>query len=670
MKSIVNICLLSLSSVLALAQDGQSYEDSLLAALKNASNDTLRMEINRDLGFFHQDSDADKALVYHEAQLDLAKKLHLQLWEADAYQQIAYCYASRLKLPLAYENYQQALQIAKDPSSAKNGWGYSSFSFSKSPDEARQSIIGMIHFELSGFYTNTRDSKEVLRQLTEAEEIGRRLNNRKILSLANRDIARYYYNHNNFDSAIVYTRKALMYYQHSPYQKNLGTIYLQLGLYYAQKQMYDSAQFYFHKGMEVSTDPASMRVLSNLKTFLGAMYLQTGRLDSALAYTIQSKMLADSINDPLGMAANLVQLATIYETRNEYATAYGYLEKGKNLSDSIANAYVDKLLQYQNLDFGQKIRLQELEKEQQEARSRNRMIAMLSGLGIILLVALLLYRNNLQKQKANKVLEKTLADLRSTQSQLIQSEKMASLGELTAGIAHEIQNPLNFVNNFSEVNKELLEELKEESTRGRSEEVREIADDVIANEEKIMFHGRRADSIVKSMLLHSRGSNGKKEPTDLNALVEEYTRLAYHGLRARDQSFTAEYTTDLDPSVGSISVVPQDIGRVVLNLVNNAFHAASERAAKVDGSFKPMVRVSTRKVECKVEVTVEDNGGGIPESIREKIFQPFFTTKPTGQGTGLGLSLSYDIIKAHGGDLTVKTNEGEGSNFIIQLQTN
>ncbi len=296
------------------------------------------------------------------------------------------------------------------------------------------------------------------------------------------------------------------------------------------------------------------------------------------------------------------------------------------------------------------------------------------GLAVLLIIlAAVVYSRFKAKQKDNLVLENTLNNLKSTQTQLIQSEKMASLGELTAGIAHEIQNPLNFVNNFSDVNKELLEELKEEADKGNIEEVKAIANDVIGNEEKINHHGKRADAIVKGMLQHSRSSSGQKEPTDINSLCDEYLRLSYHGLRAKNKDFNATMKTDFDENLGKINIIPQDIGRVLLNLYNNAFYAVNERL-KAHGS-QPIVSVTTKKSENHVLITVSDNGNGIPQNIVDKIFQPFFTTKPTGQGTGLGLSLSYDIIKAHGGEITVNSKvadpgssgKGEGTQFIIQL---
>jgi signal transduction histidine kinase/ligand-binding sensor domain-containing protein len=270
-------------------------------------------------------------------------------------------------------------------------------------------------------------------------------------------------------------------------------------------------------------------------------------------------------------------------------------------------------------------------------------------------------------EKAYYKLEQTHEALKSTQAQLIQSEKMASLGELTAGIAHEIQNPLNFVNNFSEVNTELIDEMQQEMNKGNLEDAKAISNDIKENEQKINHHGKRADAIVKGMLQHSRSSSGVKEPTDINALADEYFRLAYHGLRAKDKSFNATMKTDFDESIANINVIPQDIGRVLLNLYTNAFYVVTEKKKQAGDNYEPKVSVSTKKWTDKVEIRVKDNGNGIPQKVLDKIFQPFFTTKPTGQGTGLGLSLSYDIIKAHSGELKAETREGEGAEFIILL---
>lgn len=274
----------------------------------------------------------------------------------------------------------------------------------------------------------------------------------------------------------------------------------------------------------------------------------------------------------------------------------------------------------------------------------------------------------LTKQK--EALEHTLKELRTTQNQLIHSEKMASLGELTAGIAHEIQNPLNFVNNFSELNKELIIELNEEIESGNLEEIKLIAKDVQENEEKIMLHGKRAESIVKSMLQHSRGKSGEKELTDINTLADEYLRLSFHGLRAKDKSFNADFELVAAPDLPKIKVIQQDIGRVILNLLNNAFYAVSEKSKSTNEEYKPKVTITTKQKNNTLELTVVDNGNGISQKALKKVFQPFYTTKPTGEGTGLGLSMSYEIItKGHNGTLTAKSVEGTGTEFIITIPT-
>ena len=568
----------------------------------------------------------------------------------------------------------QGLKIAEDPATAATGWGYSNFSYSKSPEEARRSIIGMIHFELSAFYNLTRYYELAFKQSQLALEIGTGIQNLKIMSLATRDIGLYYLRTKRPDSAFFYFQQALSYYNISPYKKNLGGMYVHLGQYYETKKQFDSAMVAYRRGLNISLKDVSLTLQSGLQALLGNVYMQKGMFDSALLYTMNAQKISVSVRDSQNIALNLIQLGNIYKKQQDYVKAFEYLEAGKILFDTLTNRYIDKLMQFQNMDFDQKIRLQELEKESQLLRSRNRSYALLGGLAILILVGLLLYRNNRRAQKANNELASAFVSLKATQSRLIQSEKMASLGELTAGIAHEIQNPLNFVNNFSEVNKELISELVEEVGKGNTEEVISLANDIKENEEKINHHGKRADAIVKGMLQHSRSSSGTKEPTDINALCDEYLRLSYHGLRAKDKSFNATLKTDFDETIGKINIIPQEIGRVILNLITNAFYAVDEKKKSGIGNlpteqvgYEPTVTISTKKIKDKVEIKVTDNGNGIPQKVLDKIFQPFFTTKPTGQGTGLGLSMSYDIVKAHGGNLLVETKEGDFTEFIIEL---
>jgi signal transduction histidine kinase len=400
--------------------------------------------------------------------------------------------------------------------------------------------------------------------------------------------------------------------------------------------------------------------------------------DSASYYAYAALELAKQKNLKKELTDAYSALFDYHNTFGDYKKALEYRLIYDSLYNETVNSNVSQSSERTRIKLEQEKkdlmaqRDQEI-KDSAARRSRNLQYGIIGG--FMLLASLLLW-NNRQKQKAKLKIEQAYGQLKSTQSQLIQSEKMASLGELTAGIAHEIQNPLNFVNNFSEVNNELIEELKSQKSKLKSEEQDEILNDIFQNNEKINHHGKRADAIVKGMLQHSRSSSGVKEPTDINALCDEYLRLSYHGLRAKDKSFNATMKTDFDKSIGDINIIPQDIGRVVLNLLTNSFYAVNERLrqAQPDSKFEPTVTISTRLLNppsggrgAKVEIKVTDNGNGIPPKVLDKIFQPFFTTKPTGQGTGLGLSLSYDIIKAHGGEIKVESKENEGTTFIIQL---
>jgi two-component system, NtrC family, sensor kinase len=422
---------------------------------------------------------------------------------------------------------------------------------------------------------------------------------------------------------------------------------------------------FYRESYNASMADSSFREAATTSNSMAAVFKKLGQTDSVIFYAKQGLKFGQMLSYRNRILAASSLLADLYAEKDP-VEAVKYYKIASAAKDSLYG--IQKVLQLQSATMKEYERQTEQEAARVAYRNRVKQWSLIGGVSVFVLIALILYRNNRQKQKANKVLEETLKELRATQSQLIQSEKMASLGELTAGIAHEIQNPLNFVNNFSEVNKELLAEMNEEIEKGNLDEVKAISKEVISNEEKVSHHGKRADAIVKGMLQHSRSSSGVKEPTDINALCDEYLRLSYHGLRAKDKSFNADIKTDFDNSIGKINIIPQDIGRVVLNLINNAFYAVDEKREQNLNGYEPTVSVSTKKLNLKVEIRVSDNGNGIPQKVLDKIFQPFFTTKPTGQGTGLGLSLSYDIVtKGHGGELKVETKEGEGTEFIIQL---
>jgi len=442
-------------------------------------------------------------------------------------------------------------------------------------------------------------------------------------------------------------------------------------------EKFTEAETFANQAISVADSSGQPLVIYQAYSAKGVLLKRMEKYKEAIPYftkSIASLQRSDIYTEGVGLTN--YDLSLCYEKTGGYANALYAYKTGSQILDSVrSRENIRKATELNmNYEHEKKQEAQRIEQKQKDAITKERQSALLVGLGLTLILAIVAFTAFRNKQKANRVLKQqkqeiqsTLTRLEATQRQLIQSEKMASLGELTAGIAHEIQNPLNFVNNFSEVSTELLDEMITELGKGNNEDAIAIADDVKQNLEKILHHGKRADGIVKGMLQHSRSSTAVKEPTDINKLADEYFRLAYHGLRAKDKSFNATLHTSFDESIGNINVIPQDIGRAVLNLITNAFYAVGEKRSQVGDGYEPTVSVATKKKEDKIEITVGDNGNGIPQKVLDKIFQPFFTTKPTGQGTGLGLSLSYDIVKAHGGELKVETKEGVGSEFIIEL---
>jgi signal transduction histidine kinase len=493
---------------------------------------------------------------------------------------------------------------------------------------------------------------------------------------------------NRMDSARFYRRLA---YQTGIEQKDQSyttAFFAGIALTYIDENP-DSALYYFRLALLREKTNNESIWMGRIGTGMGRTFYKKGLPDSALYYFqlgfINSRE-AKQIRDETDATIFLHQL---YATQNQLDSAYKYLLISSSLKDSVFG--IEKIKEIQQLNYNERSRItrqtQAKINAQEKSATNLKLLSLAGGLAALSIFVLFLFKSNKQKQKVNFLLheqntkinlqksktENALENLRSTQQQLIQKEKMASLGELTAGIAHEIQNPLNFVNNFSEVNKELLAEMNEEIAKGNYDEVEAIAKNISDNQEKINHHGKKADGIVKGMLQHSRSSSAKKESTDIHKLADEYLRMAYHGLQAKDKSFNPTLKTDYDETIGNINIIPQDIGRVLLNLYNNAFYTIIEKK-KQKSDYEPVVTITTKRLgsppageDGGIEVRVKDNGNGIPPKILDKIFQPFFTTKPTGQGTGLGLSLSYDIIKAHGGELKVETILGEGSEFLIVL---
>ncbi|WP_394767290.1 ATP-binding protein [Ferruginibacter sp.] len=675
MKSLLKVLSLVLVPAFSIAQVNPLFleptkkqADSLRVALNKNINDTLRMAAYRELALYYLDINSDSALFFIEKDLPLAKKLNLKLWESDAYDLIAIITSNQGNYARSLKSYNAAFQIAENSDCEKNIWNISKFTDSKLPEFARLSMLAAIQSDAAELYDATENRDMQLKTIQDCLKTAFRVNDRTLLSQAFRELGGIYLREKQLDSALAYYKKSLVYSDQVGYNKYRGNSFNSIGDIYMKKKLPELALANYLIALQSSIDQNNYANIGRTYIAMANYYNNIDKNDSALYYAKLGLAMTQNTGRVTLTIMAYSTLATIYKSQKKSDSAFMYLQLATAAKDSLLS--LEKIKRIQNIGFDEQLRLQELEKEKIESQNKIRTYTLLAGLGVFLAIGMILYRNNRQKQKANKVLETTLTNLKSTQSQLIQSEKMASLGELTAGIAHEIQNPLNFVNNFSEVNTELIEEMKEEIDKGNLEDAKAIANDIKENEQKINDHGKRADAIVKGMLQHSRSSNGVKESTDINKLADEYLRLAYHGLRAKDKSFNATMKTDFDETIGNINIIPQDIGRVILNLITNAFYAVDEKMKSGFVGYEPTILVTTKKSGDTILISVKDNGNGIPQKVLDKIFQPFFTTKPTGQGTGLGLSLSYDIIKAYGGEIKVESKEGEGSTFTIQLLLN
>ena len=676
--------------------------DSLQVVIQNAQEDTLKVKALLSLAESELRIDNQLALKYANDAKELADKLNFSYGKAYALKNMgnASYYLGNYMEALFY--WQQSLAIFKQSGDLL---GVSNM----------QSNMGVVYYYQG-------DDEQALKYYLESLKAAEKIDNKLRIATAKVNIgAVYFQKENTHDLALKYYLEALPLSEELNDQEAIGTVYVNLGEIYLTKGDDVSALNYFEKGLEAyqsvnGNTPYALYDLGRLYLFrkdyeralsyqkeafdlagqknsknemaqasigIAETYREMGKIREAIQAYKQSLEISSEVNANYLMKSAYQGLAELYEKSADYTDAYKYLTLYTAIKDTLYNAEMDKKMQNMSLQFDLEkkqgeIDLLEKDKLQKIQESRNQQLWTFSVSGALisaLVLSFVLYRSVRTKQRSNSQLkaqkeevQETLEKLRATQSQLIQSEKMASLGELTAGIAHEIQNPLNFVNNFSEVSYELLDEMKEEVEAGNLETVLEIASDLKGNLQKINQHGKRADSIVKGMLQHSRTGSGTKEAVNINMMADEYLRLTFHGLAVKDSGFKAELNTDFDENVGEVMVIPQDLGRVILNILTNAFYAVNDKRKKETDDYKPTVSISTKKLKDNVVIQIADNGNGIPSGILSKIFQPFFTTKPTGEGTGLGLSLSYDIItKGYGGELKVDTKEGEGTTFSIYL---
>jgi two-component system NtrC family sensor kinase len=638
-------------------------QDSLLSIIKLQRGDTDEVKAFAELALIQ--ISLDSGIYYGERGAVLAKSLNDKKGEADCLYRCGLIFSRMGNVSQSVFYALRALEI-----------------FERLGDLRAISETKLI---LQGNYRDIGDVDNALMYALTGEELAESHNlismynfpGHRLAPLFLGEIAKTYLDRNQLDSALYFSRKALQ-------QNELfgGTVwnfpvYL-IGRVQTAQGNYEAALKSFHDALPLAVSNQFPWDTLQIFSGLANLYLKTGKTDSAIYY---SKTVIG--NRSLGETSYVMEaigyLADAYKLKGDKDNTIRYIEFRDFYWDSISNN--KKLRDIQNLAFDMKLKQQESIAAQKRYQEKLRFYFLAAASLVILLVAVFLWRNIRQRQKAYTQLErqkyeteqqkikteKALGELKDTQTQLIQSEKMASLGELTSGIAHEIQNPLNFVNNFSEVNTELIGELRQEMEKGNLQAAKTIAEEISKNEQKITQHGKRADAIVKGMLQHARPATGTKDPTDINQLTEEYLRLAFLGIRTKEKSFQASIQMEFDPSVGMVNVVPVDIGRVLLNVFNNAFYALNEKAKEAVGNYEPVILVKTIKTGHKVEIRVRDNGNGVPRHVIDKIFQPFFTTKPPGQGTGLGLSLSYDIMKAHGGEINVESGEGSFTEFIISL---
>ena len=653
-----------------------------------AKDDSTRQNVLLNIVTYYADIDRDSAHFYNEQRLVIAKKSGYKLLEAAVLGVKGYQKIQKGEYAEALKCLQESLKITQDSNNLEVNHWIIVFPF-HIPGKERFHVMSSCMHMFGILMRETDNLPKEFECFKKALLLARQVNSIERQMISHSNLGSAFLRKGMPDSALYHAQQSdscalLPEFKGAPGGRNkvlMGDVYFTQGDYRQAKILY-------LKGLDLSIKKNTKFAIAITKHKLSQLYLKIKQNDSALFYAkdnLSSMYLVQQsfANFQLNLGTLYEDIFLAYKQNNQQDSAYKYLLIASQIKDSLYKVRIANLSAFQNVSFEETLRLENLESEQLQTESKIRIYSLLAGLMVVSVIGIILFRNNNQRKKSNllltsqkneieqqkKQVEESMERLQSTQSQLVQAEKMASLGELTAGIAHEIQNPLNFVNNFAEINTELIDELKKEIEPAGIISANELVEDIKANSEKITHHGNRADAIVKSMLQHSRKTSAQKELTDINALCDEYMRLFYHGLRAKDKSFNAEYDTKFDTNLPLISVIPQDIGRVILNLINNAFYAVNARQKmEQDSGYKPLVTLTTSKQGDQVVIEVADNGTGMPEQVKEKIFQPFFTTKPTGEGTGLGSSLSYDIVtKGHGGSINVSTSTNQGTVFSVQL---
>jgi signal transduction histidine kinase len=679
-KKCIHLLLLLIGPAFVLAQ--QKILDSLHTVLSQAPNDTVRMQLYKKLGVYYDEVNLDSSQYYSEKGIAIAERFRLKGDQAEMLMNLSFPLTKLGNYPRSLKVLMQASAIAGDSSSEQHTWHLSP---KQTTQNYRVSILGYVQLAQGFLYDFTGYPDKQIAAYQEGIRLAASVKDTLLLCLIYGDLSGAYLDKGQIDSTLATGDIAMRYYYRLPVTdwKFAGSVFSLMGRAYLEKGDIGRAREYFEQTIREGEAYNNLALVGDGNMLLAGILKDRDRTDSGLYHVKKALAAYKSLGNDRAMAGAYKTIAALYRQQKNKDSLLAYITLATNLQDSLDEAEKAKLHEYQIVGFNDQLRQQELEKERTATQNRIRTYVMLGGIVILLLIAFLLYWNNQTKKKANGLLQKqneeiaqqrnqlerALSELKATQAQLIQAEKMASLGELTAGIAHEIQNPLNFVNNFSDLNRELIEDMVRAARENDAPEVLKLANQLKENEEKNSLHGKRADAIVKAMLQHSRGGCGQKEKTDINDLVDECLRLAFHGMQAKEKDFKVSLEANYDSRAGLIPVIPQDIGRILLNVFSNAFYTVDEKKKLHPEGYEPAVSVSTMRLDDKMEIRITDNGMGMPEEVKEKIFQPLFTTKRTGQGTGLGLSLSYDIVKAHGGNIRVESIPGKGTTITIAIPT-
>ncbi len=684
MKSLLKIFLFLLLPFFAKAQSLQSEIDSLKHELALAKNDSLKMKFYFLIAGSYDDVNLDSVVYYGEKGINIANLLRLKFIEEAMKVNLSWALGKIGNYPLAFKRLNIAKDFFNNPANEKYIYALPT---GQTAESIRLNQLFNAYSGLGGLYNYAGIYEKAMLLYRQSIQLALLIKNDAALAEAYSGICEAHFNLNRNDSALYYCQKSIVLSEKSDWRKYLANVYIQMGEILHRKGDFGIAKQYFNKAIQSGILYKNTVQIGEAHIRLARLYQSQNNIDSSLYQAKEALAILKLSAKEKSTAIAYRMVSDYYGMLGDADSCFIYLEAATLLKDKLEKAEKEKMQEFQDAGFEETLQVQELEKEKILTQNKIRTYGMLGGIAILSVIGFLLYRNNRKEKKAKKTLENTLSQLKATQAQLIQSEKLASLGELTAGIAHEIQNPLNFVNNFSELSVDLADELEDEIKKPELDRdlIVDLTKDIKSNQEKINHHGKRASSIVKGMLEHSRASTGVKELTDINKLADEYLRLAYHGLRAKDKDFNADFTTDFDPTLPKIEVIPQDMGRVLLNLINNAFYAVNQRvqlskSSKLLESYTPSVFVTTQQINNQIIIKVKDNGIGMSEATKAKVFQPFFTTKPTGQGTGLGLSLAYDIVtKGHGGTLEVfsvdegnpdsdsRNGKGVGTEFIVKL---